>query len=103
MAKIIEDLQTNSVTGWLDEHAQKLEHWSTEIWNYAELGLHEFKSSKLLADQLENEGFTIEMGVAGMPTAFVATWGTGGPVVGILGEYDALPGLSQKLVAKKNR
>ncbi|MDM5197206.1 amidohydrolase [Fictibacillus enclensis] len=101
MAKIIEDLQTNSVTGWLDEHAQKLEHWSTEIWNYAELGLHEFKSSKLLADQLENEGFTIEMGVAGMPTAFVATWGTGGPVVGILGEYDALPGLSQKLVAKK--
>ncbi|RXZ00703.1 amidohydrolase [Fictibacillus sp. S7] len=101
MAKIIEDLKTNSVTGWIDEHAQKLEHWSSEIWNYAELGLHEFKSSKLLAEQLENEGFTIEIGVAGMPTAFVATWGTGGPVVGILGEYDALPGLSQKLVAKK--
>ncbi len=74
---------------------------SDEIWNYAELGLREFKSSKLLANELLANGFNVEMGVAGMPTAFVATWGRGKPVIGIMGEYDALPGLSQKVVPRK--
>ncbi len=60
--------------------------------------MKEFKSSKLLADELERHGFRVERGVAGMPTAFVAAWGSGKPVIGILGEYDALPGLSQKVV-----
>ncbi len=71
---------------------------SDAIWSYAELGLEEFKSSKLLADTLQAAGFKVERGVAGMPTAFVATWshGTGRPVIGFLGEYDALPMLSQK-------
>lgn len=69
---------------------------SDAIWNYAELGMQEFRSSALLAATLENEGFTIERGVAGMPTCFVATWGKGKPVIGILGEYDALPMISQK-------
>ncbi len=69
---------------------------SDRIWSYAELGFQEFKSSKLLADTLEEAGFTVERGVAGMPTCFVATWGEGKPVIGFLGEYDALPGLSQK-------
>ncbi len=68
------------------------------IWSYAELGLEEYKSSKLLADTLEIAGFRVDRGVAGMPTAFVASWsqGSGHPTIGFLGEYDALPALSQK-------
>lgn len=65
------------------------------IWNYAEVGYQEEKSSALLQEMLSREGFTIQKGVAGIPTAFVATFGEGQPVIGILGEYDALPGLSQ--------
>jgi len=66
------------------------------IWNYAELGMQEFKSSALLIKTLEDEGFSVEKGVAGMPTCFVASWGKGKPVIGILGEFDALPMISQK-------
>ena len=69
---------------------------SDAIWNYAELGMQEFKSSALLIKTLEDEGFTVEKGLAGMPTCFVASWGSGKPVIGILGEFDALPMLSQK-------
>ena len=69
---------------------------SDAIWNYAELGMQEFRSSALLIKTLEEEGFAIEKNVAGMPTCFVATWGAGKPVIGILGEYDALPMISQK-------
>lgn len=65
------------------------------IWDYAELGYKENKSSALLQTTLKDNGFTVEAGVAGMPTAFVATYGSGSPVIGILAEYDALPGLSQ--------
>ena len=66
-----------------------------EIWSNAELGFLETKSSSLLQSVLAAEGFKVEAGVSGMPTAFVATYGSGGPVIGILAEYDALPGLSQ--------
>ncbi|MCW3081950.1 amidohydrolase [Segetibacter sp.] len=66
-----------------------------QIWEYAETGYNEVKSSALLQDQLANAGFNIEKGVTGIPTAFVATFGSGQPVIGILAEYDALPGLSQ--------
>ncbi|MPR35221.1 amidohydrolase [Salmonirosea aquatica] len=65
------------------------------IWDYAEVGYQEDKSSALLQDMLSKEGFKIQKGVAGIPTAFVASFGEGQPVIGILGEYDALPGLSQ--------
>ena len=58
----------------------------------------EERSSKLLADELESHGFKVERGVAGMPTAFVASWGRGKPVIAVLGEFDALPGISQKKV-----
>ena len=68
---------------------------SDAIWSYAELGLQEFKSSALLSGTLENAGFKVERGLAGMPTCFVATYGSGKPVIGILGEFDALPTLSQ--------
>ena len=69
---------------------------SDRIWAWAELGLQEFKSSALLIETLEKEGFTVEKNVAGMPTCFVASWGEGKPVIGVLGEFDALPMLSQK-------
>ncbi|MBN4084718.1 amidohydrolase [Flavobacteriaceae bacterium AH-315-B10] len=71
------------------------------IWNYAEMGYQEEKSSALLQKTLKDEGFSIEIGVAGMPTAFIAEYGSGNPIIGILGEYDALPGLSQQAVAEK--
>lgn len=83
---------------WIEKNRERLIHISDTIWEYAELGLREYKSSKLLADELEKHGFKVERGVAGMPTTFVATWGSGKPVIGIMGEYDALPGLSQKVV-----
>jgi aminobenzoyl-glutamate utilization protein B len=71
------------------------------IWDYAELGFKETRSSGLLQNTLRDNGFTVEAGVAGMPTAFVATYGSGKPVIGILAEFDALPGLSQDSSASK--
>jgi aminobenzoyl-glutamate utilization protein B len=68
------------------------------IWREAELGFIETNSSNLLQKQLKENGFSVEASVAGMPTAFVATYGSGSPVIGILAEYDALPGLSQDTV-----
>ncbi|MDH5199648.1 MAG: M20 family metallopeptidase [Candidatus Bathyarchaeota archaeon] len=87
---------------WIDENREHLIEISDAIWGYAELGLMEHRSSKLLADELEKHGFRVERGVAGMPTAFVASWGSGKPVIGVMGEYDALPGISQKKVSKKD-
>jgi len=72
------------------------------IWDYAELGFKETKSSLLLQNTLKENGFNVQPGVAGMPTAFVATYGSGKPVVGILAEFDALPGLSQDTSASKS-
>jgi len=72
---------------------------SDKIWAYAELGLQEHKSSALLIRTLEESGFTIETGLAGMPTCFVASYGSGKPVIGILAEYDALPMISQKALS----
>ncbi len=81
---------------YLDATASRWEDASRKIWDYAETALAETKSAALLEEILEKEGFTVTRGVAGMPTAFVATAGSGAPVVAILAEYDALPGLSQK-------
>ena len=81
---------------WLEENKAPFEDAAMAIHGFAETGLLEYKSSKYLADMLEDNGFTVERGVADMPTAFVATFGSGKPVIGILAEYDALPGLSQK-------
>ena len=72
-----------------------------QIWEYAELGYKEQKSSALLQQVLKENGFDIETGVAGIPTAFVATFGSGKPVIAILAEYDALPGLAQEAVPEK--
>jgi len=83
---------------WIDENRERIVEISDEIWGYAELGLVEEKSAKLLADELESHGFNVERGVGGMPTAFYGVWGSGKPVIGIMGEYDALPGISNKAV-----
>jgi len=89
------------VLDWISENESRIIEVSDRIWEFAELGLKEFKSSSLLAEELRKAGFKIEMGVAGMPTAFVATYGSGEPVIGVMGEYDALPGLSQKPLPTK--
>ena len=81
------------------EQAEKLVSVSRDVWELAELALKEDRSSKLLADYLEAEGFAVTRGVSGMPTAFVASYGEGKPVVAYLAEYDALPGLSQRAEA----
>ena len=72
-----------------------------QIWDYAEVGYKEIKSSALLQKTLNDNGFTVKAGVAGIPTAFVATYGSGSPVIGILAEFDALPGLAQQAVPEK--
>jgi aminobenzoyl-glutamate utilization protein B len=71
------------------------------IWEYAEVGYQETKSTALLQQELKNAGFTVEAGVAGIPTAFVATAGSGKPVIGILAEFDALPGINQDAVPER--
>jgi aminobenzoyl-glutamate utilization protein B len=85
----------------IEEHKAELINLSDQIWAFAETALKENKSSKLLADYAEQKGFEVERGVAEMPTAFVATFGEGKPIIGILGEFDALPGISQKAAPVK--
>jgi aminobenzoyl-glutamate utilization protein B len=80
---------------WLDEHADTLNRLNQNIWTWAEIGLEEVRSSNALQEVLLANGFRVEAGVAGMPTAFVGSYGSGSPVIGLLAEYDALPGLSQ--------
>jgi aminobenzoyl-glutamate utilization protein B len=80
----------------VNKHQLELIAISDKIWAYAETALKETRSSKELADYAEAQGFIVKRGVAGMPTAFIAEFGSGKPVIGIMGEYDALPGISQK-------
>ncbi len=77
-------------------HADRFGAISRQIWETPELGYHEARSSELLQQELRTNGFDVKSGVAGMPTAFTATFGSGKPVIALMGEFDALPGLSQK-------
>ena len=86
---------------WIEDNKADLAEINDKIWEFAEVGLQEFKSAELLAQELEKSGFKVERAVAGMPSAFVATWGEGRPKIGFLAEYDALPHLSQKVSTKK--
>jgi aminobenzoyl-glutamate utilization protein B len=86
----------------VEKHEANLIKISDEIWALAETAFEENKSSKILSDYAEKQGFTVERGVAGMPTAFVATYGSGKPVISVLGEFDALPGLSQNTKPTKS-
>lgn len=83
------------VRTYIEDNRELLIDISDQIWEFAEMGLEEFKSSALLVKILKEKGFYVEEGVADMTTAFTATYGNGKPVIAILGEYDALPGLSQ--------
>ncbi len=85
----------------VEARAESLYALSNRIWRFAETSLTESKSSKALADFLEQAGFAVERGVAGIPTAFVARWGKGSPVIGILAEFDALPGISNDAVPER--
>lgn len=86
-----------TVLQYIDDNASLYGEVAQQIWDWAEVGYLETKSSNLLQQQLVTAGFEVSNGVAGIPTAFVATWrsGNGGPTVGILAEYDALPGITQ--------
>ena len=81
----------------VQQREAELKAVNQQIWNFAEVGLEETQSSALLVQKLKEAGFEVKVGVANMPTAFIATYGSGKPVVGILAEYDALPDLSQKV------
>lgn len=85
----------------IDNQTDKYEDIALQIWEWAEMGYQETKSSALLQKTLKDAGFAVTAGIADIPTAFVAEFGTGGPVIAILGEFDALPGLSQKAEPQK--
>lgn len=80
---------------WNKKNKEPFYEAEREIWNNPELSMQEVRSSEILIKLLEENGFAVERGVAGMPTAFMAVFGEGSPVIGINAEYDALPGLSQ--------
>ncbi|MBW3596655.1 MAG: amidohydrolase [Planctomycetes bacterium] len=82
----------------VERRAEELKEVNRAIWDFAEVGLQEYRSSELLVEKLKEAGFEVKMGLSGMPTAFVAEYGSGKPVIGILAEYDALPGMSQKVI-----
>ena len=77
---------------WIDDNAERLSGFHQLIWNYAESAFREYRSVKAFAEFHREEGFEVEVGVAGMPTAYLATWGKGKPVISTYTEYDAVPG-----------
>jgi aminobenzoyl-glutamate utilization protein B len=81
----------------VEARSDELKQVNQSIWEYAEVGLQETKSAALLVSKLRQNGFSVKEGVSNMPTAFVASYGSGKPIIGILAEYDALPGMSQKI------
>jgi len=92
-----DDLLKTEAAADIQSHYDQYKSTALQIWNFAEVGYKEVKSSALLQKTLQDNGFTVDAGVAGMPTAFVATYGSGKPVIAILAEFDALPGLSQTI------
>lgn len=87
--------EKNAVIEALEKRHDEFGKIAHQIWDLAELGYQEYKSTKLLQDKLKSEGFKVESGVAEIPTAFLASYGSGEPVIGVLAEFDALPGVSQ--------
>lgn len=87
---------------WVAGHQEEYRAVNHEIWTHPELALREYHSSQTLSAYLEKNGFEVKRGVAGMPTAFVASWGSGRPIIGIFGEFDALPGLSQQATPERS-
>ena len=96
-----EKFKTEAMTG-IQAGYDEYKNIALQIWDHAELGYKEVKSSSLLQETLKKNGFTVEAGVAGIPTAFVASYGSGQPVIALLAEYDALPGLSQRAIPERS-
>ncbi len=94
-------LNKKDVQRSIEKRAKEYEKIAKSIWNWAEVGYQEEKSSGLLKKTLSDEGFSIESGVAEIPTAFVAEFGSGKPIIGILAEFDALPGISQDVATER--
>jgi aminobenzoyl-glutamate utilization protein B len=90
------------VAAHVEQNTSKYADIALKIWDLAEVGYQETESSALLQEELRSAGFDVKSGVAGMPTAFVAEWGTGGPVIGILAEFDALPGITNLATPDRN-
>ncbi len=90
------ELVKEAAVAAVDAHSAELIGLADQVWAFAETALRETRSAALLEDFLEEHGFEVERGVSGMPTAFVASYGNGSPIIGVLGEYDALPGISQR-------
>ncbi len=93
--------QTARTLEGIDARADHYAGIAHQIWEWAEVGYQEERSSALLQEELRAHGFEIETGVAGMPTSFIASYGSGEPVIGVLAEFDALPGISQEAVAER--
>lgn len=87
--------ESGEIIDFVDSRYEQTAGVARDLWEFAEVGYQELKSSALIKETLAAEGFDIDSGVAGIPTAFVASFGDGGPVIGILAEYDALPGINQ--------
>jgi aminobenzoyl-glutamate utilization protein B len=92
----------DDVMRFVDSRYEETAAIARNLWEYAEVGYMEEKSSALLQQTLAAEGFSIDSGVAGIPTAFVASYGDGGPVIGILAEFDALPGINQDALPSRS-
>lgn len=90
-----------SALAGIDARAGDTAAVARQLWEWAEVGYKEDRSSALLQDRLRAEGFAVKAGVAGIPTAFVGEWGKGGPVIAILAEFDALPGINQDALADR--
>ncbi len=96
MAEVSQEKQL--ILDWIDDHATHLGELCDQLWEYSEPALREYRSARDLCQYLRSYGFEVEEGISGMPTAFVATYGRGRPIVATYAEYDATPGQSQKPV-----
>jgi aminobenzoyl-glutamate utilization protein B len=94
-------INKNSISIFIDSKTDEFTNLAKDIWNHPQTALEETYASKVIASTLEKAGFSIEWNLGLLRTGFVASWGKGKPIIGFLGEYDALPGLSQKVSAKK--
>jgi len=105
LISVVSDVQDRQSAGSLTQSIEAKRSTyadiAKQIWSFAEVGYQETKSSALLQEQLRANGFSVRGGVADIPTAFVATFGSGKPVIGIIGEFDALPGLSQEAASQR--
>lgn len=90
------DSKNKAIMDWIEDNSSILERTNAALWEYAETAFEEKQSSEYLKKELKDYGFRIFPGAKRVPTSFVAEWGSGKPVIGLLAEYDALPGLSQE-------